>query len=88
MRHRYTPKPTWKAFYAISYFDCDWNEIPSLGATGLDAFAVTGKVYEFTRMWSQLEMGQPVEIASDNIPVAFTIEKYHVEKETERQAAQ
>jgi len=85
MRHRYVPKPTWKVWYAISYFDCTWNDIPQLAARSLDAFAVTGKVYEFTQMWARLERGQPIELPTDQIPIAFTVEVYHVEEEDQRE---
>jgi len=85
MRHRYVPKPKWKVWYAISYWDFNWNEIEPLGKSGLDAFGVTGRVYEFTQLWARLESGLPVELPDDRVPIAFTIEVYHVETETEGQ---
>jgi len=81
MRHRYVPRPTWKVFYGISYYDCDWNEVKLMAKTGLDVFAVTEAVYEFTLMWAQLERGLPVEIPGSNVPIALTIEVYHVESQ-------
>jgi hypothetical protein len=71
----------WKVFYVISYYDCDWNEIKLMAKTGLDAFAVMGAVCEFTHLWARLERGQPVEIPGSNVPIAFTIEVYHVESQ-------
>jgi len=87
MRHRYVPRPTWKVFYGISYYDCDWNEIKLMSLTGLDAFHVTGAVYAFTQLWARLERGEPVEIPGSNVPIAFTIEVYHVESQENKVAA-
>lgn len=85
MQHRYVPKPTWKCWYAISYYDFNWNEIEPLAKSGLDAFGVTGAVYEFTQLWNRLERGQAVQLPDDRVPIAFTIEVYHVEGEKERE---
>lgn len=81
MQHRYEPHPRWKVFYDISYWDWKWDEIKPLAKTGLDAFAVTGVVYEFTQMWARLERGQPIELPVSEVPIAFTVEVYHVEAE-------
>lgn len=83
MRHRFEPKPIWKVWYGISYYDCNWDEIKALAENGLDAFAVTGRVYAFTRMWTELERGRGVELPCSDLPIAFTIEAYHVSDEEE-----